>query len=189
MQDELKASLDVHLSQERINQLKVRMRQNIKTEARNRRDIDMIYLVGSPKDSRLLKPYIDVNISPFAELVPIFSSSRSHGANTNESDNRDLSGLVFTEIPWLLPSKQQNRSLVQTSKQLWPKRTESLEKIFAMGFDSYALASKLPAMKQLPYVRHYGQTGTLKLNDDNILTRSLLWGRYRKDRVQEIAFE
>jgi len=189
MQDELKESLDVHLSQERINQLKVRMRQNIKTEARNRRDIDMIYLVGSPKDSRLLKPYIDVNISPFAELVPIFSSSRSHGTNTNESDNRDLSGLVFTEIPWLLPSKQQNRALVQTSKQLWPKRTESLEKIFAMGFDSYALASKLPAMKQLPYVRHYGQTGTLKLNDDNILTRSLLWGRYRKDRVQEIAFE
>ena len=189
MQDELKASLDVHHSQDRIKQLRARMRQNIKVEARNRRDIDMIYLVGSPKDSRLLKPYIDVNISPFADLIPVFASSRSHGANVDASDSRDLTGLVFTEIPWLLPSAQQNKTLMQTSNKLWPRRTESLQKIFAMGFDSYSLLEKLSAMKAKPYVRHWGQTGTLRLNSNNIFTRSLLWGRYQKDRVREIAFE
>ena len=189
MQDELKASLDVHHSQERIKQLRARMRQSVKVEERNRRDIDMIFLVGSPKDSKLLKPYIDVNISPFAEQIPVFASSRSHGAHVDASETRDLTGLIFTEIPWLLPSSQQNKTLKQTSNKLWPRRTETLQKIFAMGYDSYALLEKLQAMKSKPYIRHWGQTGTLKLNNTNIFVRSLLWGRYQKDRVRETAFE
>ncbi|MEW6981217.1 penicillin-binding protein activator [Colwelliaceae bacterium 6471] len=187
MQDELKASLDVNLSQDRIKELKRRLKQKLEIETRNRRDIDMIYLVGSAQETRLLKPYIDVNISPFAELIPVFASSRSHGAKVDESISRDLNGLVFTEMPWLLTSKQQNKALVQISNKLWPQRSESLQKIFAMGYDSIALVEKLAAMKQMPYLRHYGQTGTLKLNEDNILIRSLLWGRYQRNKVQEFA--
>lgn len=189
MQNELKASLDVDLSQQRIKDLDWRIKQTLKTESRNRRDIDMIYLVGSPKDSRLLKPYIDVNISPFAEVIPIYASSRSHSAQVDASDSRDLTGLVFTEIPWLLSSQQQNKALVQMTQKMWPQRSESLQKIFAMGYDSLALVEKIPTMQKKPYVHHFGQTGTLRLDENQVLTRSLLWGRYRRDRVQEIALD
>jgi len=188
-QEKLKQGLDVLLSQARINDLNIRIKQSIKTETRNRRDIDMIYLVGSAKQTRLLKPYIDVNISPFAALIPVYASSLSHGSKIEKSVTRDLSGLVFTEIPWSLQSKQQNKSLAKLSKQLWPNRSDSLQRFFAMGFDSYSLIEKIPQMKAKPYVRHFGQTGVLQLNANNILTRSLLWGRYQKDRVREIAME
>jgi len=100
-----------------------------------------------------------------------------------------LTGLVFTEMPWLLPSKQQNSQLKQLNKSLWPEKSDGLQRIFAMGFDSLSLIEKQQAMQQHPYVRHYGQTGVLKLNADNILTRSLLWGSYQKDQVIEVAMD
>ena len=189
MQTDLKTSLDVGLSKSRINELKRQIKQTIKSETRNRRDVDMIYLVGSPRQTKLLKPYIDVNISPFANVIPVFASSRSHSAKNDRSDSRDLTGLTFSEMPWLLESKQQNKQLAQMSRQLWPQRSDSLQRIFAMGYDSFALASKIPAMQKNTFVRHFGQTGVLKLNSNNILTRSLIWGRYRKDKVQEIAMD
>lgn len=189
MQEQLKASLDVDSSQARILDLKIRLKQSIKTEARNRRDVDMFYLVGSPTETKLLKPYIDVNTSPFAKIIPVYASSRSHSSKNDPSRNRDLRNLIFTEMPWLLTSQQQNTQLSKLSKRLWPSRSDSLQRIFAMGYDSLYLVDKISAMKARPYVRHYGQTGILKLNTNNTLTRSLLWGIYQKDKVAEIAMD
>ena len=189
MQQILKNTLAVDESETRIKALKYRIRETIKTEARNRRDIDMIYIVGNPMQTRLMKPYIDVNTSPFAQLIPVFASSRSHSNNIDKSTINDLRGLTFTQIPLLLSSEQQNKVLAQTSNQLWPKRSDSLLQIFAMGFDSYSISNMLTNMKSTPYIRHYGQTGTLKLGQDNILTRSLLWGTYQRKKVTEIAME
>lgn len=187
MQDNLKASLDVDKSQARIKAIDSRIKQTIKYEARNRRDVDMIYIIGSATQTRLLKPYIDVNISPFANAIPIYASSRSHSAKIDDGDVQDLTGLTFTEMPWLMPSKQQNTKLFKLVQSLFPNRSDSLQGIFAMGYDSFNLIDKIPHMQEHNYVRHYGQTGILKLNDNNILTRSLLWGRYQRNRVQEIA--
>ena len=189
MQNQLKASLGVDLSQQRTKELNRHIKYSIKSELRNRRDIDMIYVVGLPLETKLLKPYIDVNISPFADIIPVFASSRSHSSKIDKSDNRDLSGLTFTEMPWQLRSKQQNKALAAQAKKLWPNRSDSLQSIFAMGFDSLALVDKIFAMQNKTYVRHYGQTGILQLGKDNILTRSLIWGKYSRSKVQEFAMD
>jgi outer membrane PBP1 activator LpoA protein len=189
MQAQLKSSLDIDSSQNRIKDLKIRLKQSLKTQARNRRDVDMFYLVGSPNQTKLLKPYIDVNTSPFAKIIPVYASSRSHSSKQDSSKNTDLRNLVFTEIPWLLKSQQQNSQLAALSKSLWPSRSDSLQRIFAMGFDSLFLVDNIKKMKQRPYVRYYGQTGTLKLNSNNTLSRSLLWGIYEKDKVAETTME
>lgn len=187
--DKLKGTLELDLSEKRIAEIDQRIRQKLKTEARNRLDIDMIYIVASPMETRLLKPYIDVNISPFAHAIPVYASSRSHSDDSDRSDNRDLTGLTFTEMPWLLRSKQQNQALKALNATIWPQRGDSLERIFAMGYDSVSLIKKFDMFKQYPYIRHYGQTGILKLDKNGVLTRSLLWGRYQKDKVAEIAMD
>jgi len=192
MQASLKEALDVNSSQTRIKQLQNRLKNNIKAESRNRRDIDMIYLIGSAAQTRLVKPYIDVNTSPFATIIPVFASSRSHSNfdyNNNSSSTNDLQGLTFTQMPWLLTSKLQDKDLAQLSHKLWPRRTDSLSGIFAMGYDSYNLLNKAELMQQAPYIRHFGQTGVLKLNHNNVLTRSLIWGRYQNDKVIQIVME
>ena len=192
MQASLKESLDINASQTRITQLNGRLKNTIKSEPRSRRDIDMIYLVGTAAQTRLIKPYIDVNTSPFAKIIPVYASSRSH-SNFNDKNStssiNDLQGLTFTQIPWLLSSTQQNKKLINLSNKIWPKRTDSLSKIFAMGFDSYNLLGKVSLMKQAPYIRHFGQTGVLRLSNENILTRSLLWGRYQNNKVMQVALD
>lgn len=189
MQKELKKILAVDESKKRIDQLNRLIRENIETEKRSRRDIDMFYLVGNTQQIRLLKPYIDVNTSPFADIIPVFASSRSHSLIQDNSTNNDLKDLTFTQMPWLLDSKQQNKTLAATSQQIWPTRSSSLQRIFAMGYDSIMLLPKLTKMQQAPYIRHYGQTGILRLNANNIITRSLLWGKYSKNKVTEIVME
>jgi len=189
MQVDLKSSLEVTNSEQRINNIRKYFNHKVKSELRNRRDIDMIYLVANPAQTKLLKPYIDVNTSPFSSIIPVFASSLSHSINDDKSDNRDLTGLIFTEIPWLLFSEQQNQSLANLSNALWPQRTDSLERIFAMGYDSLLLANKISLMQQSSYIRHYGQTGILKLDNENILTRSLIWGQYLKNKVKQVKMD
>ncbi len=188
MQENIKASLAVDKSKARIDKLKSRLHQTIKSQTRNRRDIDMIYLVGTPSQTRLVKPYIEVNISPFAESIPVFASSRSHSGQVDHSSNSDLKGLTFTEIPWLLPEEQQSQ-LAILSHELWPKRSDGHARLFAMGYDSYQLVNNIPLMQQAPYIQHWGQTGVLKLSQDNVLSRSLLWGVYKNNKVVSIAME
>lgn len=189
MQDVIKTTLAIDQSQNRIKSLRVKLRETLKIEARNRRDIDMFYIVATPNQTRLLKPYIDVNISPFAKRIPVFASSRSHSIQKNKSTLNDLRGLTFTQIPLLLESQQQNKALAHTNTLLWPKRNDKLQPVFAMGYDSLNLLDNLPNMKERTYLRYFGQTGTLMLNNKNILTRSLTWGRYQRDKVSEIVLE
>jgi len=191
MQASLKASLDVDASQSRIRTLTWKLHQIIKTETRNRRDIDMIYVSAPTAQTRLIKPYIDVYTSRFAKVIPVFASSRSHSYfdSINNKNINDLQGLTFTEMPWLLNSTQQNKPLVTLSKKLWPRQKDNLAKIFAMGFDSYNLLDQIPLMQQAPYIRYFGQTGTLKITEKNILTRSLIWGQYQKNKVNQVDME
>lgn len=189
MQNAVKKSLDVDLSDERIRYIRNRIKENVKSEARSRRDIDMIYMFATPDQARLLKPYIDVNISPFADAIPIYASSRSHNIGSNKNTHRDLTGLTFTEIPWLLNGKQVNPDLAIQARQVWPNRSSQLERIFAMGIDSWQLVDKVLLMQRVPLIRHQGETGVLQMDENGIISRSLSWGRYHSSKVQSVAMD
>ena len=123
----------------------------------------------------------------FANIIPVYASSRSHSLIHDDSALVDLNGMTFTEMPWMLSSEQQNTPLAKQAKSLWPNRSDSLQRIFAMGYDAISLVNKINAFQTKPYVRHFGQTGVLKLNDQNVLTRSLLWGQYNRNNVKQLA--
>lgn len=189
MQQAVKKGLDVNLSDERIYLLRNRIKENVKAEARNRRDVDMIYMFATPDQARLLKPYIDVNISPFANAIPMYASSRSYNVDTDRNTRRDLNGLTFTEIPWLLPSKQVNALMSADAKKIWPNRNSQLERIYAMGIDALQLVDKVKAMQLIPMLRHKGETGTLQMDENRIISRSLSWGKYRTSRIQNVEMQ
>lgn len=189
MQQAVKKGLDVNLSDERIYLLRNRIKENVKSETRNRRDVDMIYMFATPDQARLLKPYIDVNISPFANAIPMYASSRSYNVDIDRNTRRDLNGLTFTEIPWLLPSKQVNPLMAADAKKIWPNRSSQLERIYAMGIDALQLVDKVKAMQLIPMLRHKGETGTLQMDTNGIISRSLSWGKYRTSRIQNIDMQ
>lgn len=186
MQQSVKSGLDVNFSDRRIAAMKSKMKEPIETETRNRRDIDVIYIFSTSNQAKLLKPYIDVNISPFANNISIYASSRSNNDSQNKNTRRDLNGLTFTEIPWLLSGKQTNTELFTQARQIWPKRKNSLERIYAMGIDSLQVLNRLYSLDKFKMLRHQGETGTLQMEPNHILGRSLNWGRFRSSRVQTV---
>ena len=186
MQENIKSMLGVNDSKGRINKLNTKVSSSVISKTRNRRDIDMIFFVGSAQQARLIKPYIEVNTSEFAEIIPIYASSRSHSSKAGTAISKDLQGLTFTQIPWLLKDNQ-DKQLAALHQQLWPKRSDSLLRLFAMGYDSLLLIDKIPLMQQAPYIQHWGQTGVLKLDSTNMLTRSLLWGSYLNNTVKTVT--
>ncbi|TKB47918.1 penicillin-binding protein activator [Thalassotalea mangrovi] len=187
MEQAVKTALDVNLSKERIFLMRNRMNENLKAEPRNRRDIDMIYIFASADDARLLKPYVDVNISPFAKAIPIFASSRSHNINRDNNTSRDLNGLTFTEMPWLLPNQARQAELWQQARQLWPNTSSGMQRLYAMGIDTMNLVDKAEKMQRTPAMHHAGETGTLQMDSERIISRSLSWGKYGFRRVSAIS--
>lgn len=189
MQNAVKGGLDVNLSDERIFLLRNRIQENLKTEARNRRDIDLIYIFATPDQAKLLKPYIDVNTSPFANVIPIYASSRSNSDAADRNTRRDLTGLTFTDIPWLLSGREVNPELTTQAKQIWPNRSSALERIYAMGIDSWQLSAKVEKMQAIPLLKHKGETGELQMNTNRVISRSFYWGRYRSSRIQNVKMD
>lgn len=70
-------SLGVIDSKERIARIKALLGNKIQADFRSRRDIDAIYMISGNKDLPLLKPFIDVNFSVFAEPVPLYTDRKS----------------------------------------------------------------------------------------------------------------
>lgn len=189
MEATVREVLAVDQSRARISELKRILPVNIDTESRNRRDIDMFYLYGNPAQIQLLKPYIDVNISPFAKAIPIFSSSHSFKTDTSVTDRRDLRGLTFSEMPLLVENTGGNKSMRTMAQQLWPQRKNNLKRLYALGLDSLPLLEKLGAMAHYPVIQHKGYTGVLQLDEYRVIRRSLSWAKYNKNSISTVAMK
>ncbi|RUO62471.1 hypothetical protein CWI71_03270 [Pseudidiomarina insulisalsae] len=178
--DDMKAivqeKLGVAASEARIWQVKITAGKIlVDAEARSRADFDVIFLPGSIEQTRLLKPFIDVNISPFMQPIPVYATSASHIKGDALSEN-DLDNVRFTELPWLLPDHPQYGRL----QQLLQQRSHwgyNLARLAAFGHDAVLLTLRQQQMAAIPGIYLEGLTGTLKWQPD-ALQRQLDWARY-----------
>lgn len=172
MRDTVQDALGVSDSQTRINQIKNLLGNQIKADFRSRRDIDAIYMICSNQSLPLLKPYIDVNFSVFAEPVPIYTSSRARQDDSHQTV-QELNNITMSDIPWLLQNSADSN--VAT---LWPSWGNTQKRLYAMGYDSLQLVNKLAQMRAFPGYQFNGRTGQLSVDSDGVLNRQLKWGRY-----------
>lgn len=189
MQNQVKRLLEVDESKKRINKIKLLFREKVNNETRSRRDIDVIYLIGDAVQTRLLKPYFDVNISTFAEKVPLYASSKSHSLQVDRTDKRDLAGLYFTEIPWMLPQGHTQPALRAQFDKLWPQQGDLQQRLFAMGYDAVKLIPQLKQLSALSGKSIQGLTGLLSINQDGQIHRQLQWARYFQKSIKVLKLK
>lgn len=187
MSDVVAALLEVDASKERIKEIKSLFRAEIESETRSRADIDSIYILGDSTETRLLKPYLDVNVSTFAERIPLFATSRSYSKRINITDKSDLDGLYFTEQPWMLPGVEQ-RQLRDSFDLLWPEQADIEQRLFAMAFDAVTVITELKQLSAIPGREFRGLTGRLSLQMNNQFVRRLKWAQYKEQSIKEIEF-
>jgi len=187
--DEMKETVQVKLgiadSERRINAVKIAAGKIIvDADPRSRADIDAIYLTGNLEQTRLLKPFIDVNTSAFAQRIPVYASSSSHLRQASVSEN-DLHQVIFSEMPWLLPNHPDREALdaLLTQRDGW---NLSQARLAAMGHDSVQVLPFLDILNQLPGYRHAGYVGRLNSVNQRI-QRELSWAQFQQHQVRPMT--
>jgi hypothetical protein len=113
----------------------------------------------------------------------VYSTSHVYSGKLSRELDRDLNGLVFCDLPWVLHN---NSPLAKVFTENWPQQ-QSLTRLFALGIDAYHLVYNLDYLKNKDYAFYDGQTGNIQLDDNNRITRKLLWAKF--ENGQAVYFE
>lgn len=171
-----------NLDQSAIRRRKVEnlISRRTQSEPFRRQDIDMIFLAATHRSARGIMPAFKFH---HAGDLPVYSTSHVYSGKLNRDNDRDLNGLVFCDLPWVL---QNNSPLAKTFTNNWPQQ-ENYTRLFALGVDAYHLINNLDYLKNNDYAFFDGQTGNIQLNESNRITRKLLWAKFKSGRA--IYFE
>ena len=146
------------------------------SEPYRRQDIDMIFLAATHHSARGIMPAFKFN---HAGDIPVYSTSHVYTGKINRELDRDLNRLMFCDLPWVL---QNNSPLAKVFNQNWPQQ-QQLTRLFALGIDAYHLVYNLDYLKNKDYAFYDGQTGNIQLDDNNRITRKLLWAKFNKGKA------
>ncbi len=182
--DEMKVTVQKALgvidSKERIARIKALLGNSIKADFRSRRDIDAIYMISNNKDLPLLKPFIDVNFSVFAQPTPLYTTSRARIENNSADAVEELDNLTISDVPLLLQPNDETSKIVA----LWPTWNNGQKRLYAMGYDALSLVSKLNQMRALPGYQYSGLSGQLSASPNGTIHRQLSWGHYQRGNLK-----
>jgi len=154
---------------------------NVQSEPRRRQDIDMIFLAATHRSARSIMPAFKFHR---AGDLTVYSTSHVYTGKVNRELDRDLNGLIFCDLPWIL---QKNSSpLTKVFSDNWPQQ-QNLTRLFAFGVDAYHLIYNLDYLEEKDYAMFNGLTGNIQLNEENRITRKLLWAKFKSGRA--IYFE
>ncbi len=178
MQVAVKNLMDVEQSKERIKKIRTLINKQLETETRNRKDMDVIYLIGNNTQTKLLKPFIDVNTSVHTKSIPVYATSRSHALLKPNDDKRDLRSLTFTEIPWMLESEKRFTKQRALFDRLWPTLDESMRRLFALGYDALYLVDRIAQLRVLNGLTEQGMNGLISIDPNGFVNRRHNWAKY-----------
>ena len=171
----LKLALQLDQSEDRYRQLRSVLGQNLEFEPRRRQDVDMIFLVASPRVARLMRPQINYY---YATDLPVYSTSHIFAGIENIARDRDINGVIYCDIPWLLQPTPDHELIREILVLESGDSYQLLPRFAALGIDAYHLPVKLAELAALPYERFNGLTGNIKMRSGNKLFRELNWAQF-----------
>ena len=174
--DSISKVLHIDASKARRLNMQTMIGENVKFEPRRRQDIDLIILLGLPKDVRQLMPTLAFH---HAAKVTVFSTHHAYQGPTKTTRDRDLNKLYISDIPWMLEADE----ITHIVEKTWPNR-QRYSRLFALGADAYRLYPRLEQMQTFSATRVQGTTGLLKLEEDNRITANLTWARFKNGQPQ-----
>jgi len=140
------------------DQALMRENNNRATLAQQRRqDFDVIFVFAQPDSARQIVPLLRYY---YIGNVPIYSISTIYSGYPNPLRDKDLDGVTFSELPWII---QMAHSSSNTPGQC--------DHLYAIGRDAYLLSQSLPRLNALPNFPIYGATGALSMNQQKISQR------------------
>jgi len=175
----IKKLLNLTTSNLRKSMIQQVIGQPVKFDPRRRQDVDMIFIAANSRQARLIKPQLKFH---HAQGLPIYATSHISSSDANINDDRDLNGILFTDIPWILENK--NNLDHQNISKLWPDSSDRFSRLFALGIDAYQLIPSLYRLKINPQMSILQHTGVLTVDNKGRVKRSLLMATYKKGSAE-----
>ncbi|MEM7405981.1 MAG: penicillin-binding protein activator [Pseudomonadota bacterium] len=177
MSDPVKQLLNIDNSEQRISSMRRLVRVEMKSEVRRRQDIDAIFMAGFANQARLLRPQLRFHR---ASGVPVYATSHVYGGVPSPDRDRDIDGVVFGDMPWVVEPSMQGDALIREMNEFWSETMAGFARLFALGADAQALISRVGPLRAQPGTEYAGYTGTLSVRPDNVVERRLTWARFSK---------
>lgn len=158
-------------------------KKNIKQQLKSITDSTNCILLGSfAQEARLVPSYLKYMKKA---QMPFYATSHVYDAEPQTSLDRDLEGVIFPDMPWVLlkgnypDNNQYNQepiTLYTTLQQQTGDRMSGANKrLFAFGVDAYRVVSQL---SQLNTQKISGTTGLLSVDQYSHIHREMLWAKF-----------
>ena len=168
--------LHISDSEARGKQLKQLLGYNLEANPSRRQDFDMIFLLAYPSKARQIMPLLKYY---YAQDVPVYATSAAYAGTADAKKDKDLNGLIFCDMPWVFGHQAGSRN--------WPEQFNSYNRLYALGMDSYALATQLNQLLLFPAVGVSDKSGVLYLNSSHQITRVLAWGQFKQGLPEKMG--
>ena len=177
MSSAVRKLLNIDESDARYRSLRKVLGGDVKKEARRRQDVDFVFMAAFPRQARQLRPQIEFHR---AQDLPVYSTSHVYSGIADADADRDVNGVVFGDMPWVLDPASSGASLRREVGALWPKSMNAFVRLYAFGADAYYLVKGLATLRAQHYAELDGVTGKLSLNENNRINRRLVWAQFKK---------
>ena len=167
--------LNVDESNARYRSLKQVLGTDVKQETRRRKDVDFVFMAAFPRQARQLRPQLEFHQ---AQDLPVYSTSHIFSGIVDAEADRDIDGVVFGDMPWVLDPAASGGDLRRDVESLWPDSLSTFVRLYAFGADAYHLVKELGKLRAQQYAEFQGVTGNLSLNENNQIDRRLMWARF-----------
>jgi len=182
--DVVKRLLAIDSSESRAERvLQLLPRNTMEFTPRRRSDVDFIFLMANPRQGRQIKPTLAFY---FAQDVPVFALPSINDGLQNQSANRDLDGIIFTDAPWLLDSANASRNLVDANLR---SAQGPLQRLRALGIDSFRLHARLTQFADGSLEHIEGATGELSVDETHRIYRQLQPAVFENGTAQPLALD
>ncbi|MEN8761961.1 MAG: penicillin-binding protein activator [Thiogranum sp.] len=180
----IQAALNLDISKTRHRALERLLGQKLEYEPRRRQDAEAVFLLAFPKQARQLKPQLRFH---HAGDIPVYSTSHVFGAASGTSIDRDMDGLLFCDIPWVLDHEGPWAEQREKLRTAWPDRSQHHQRLFALGFDAYQVIPWLDTLSMPGFAAFPGATGVLTLDQHKQLHRALEWAQFRAGLPEKLT--
>ncbi len=168
--DPIRGLLLVDESAQRHRQLETVLGLNLEFEPRRRQDADFVFVAAQTGDGRQIRPQLKFH---YGADLPVYATSAIYAPD--EGPNRDLDGVRFNDMPWVLAAEQDVVVLRDRLATIWPSSSGRRARLYALGFDAYRLVPILRNDRGLLQDGLAGLTGVLELEQEQRIHRRLIW--------------
>lgn len=183
LDSEIRTLLGIDKSNTRVSKLK-QLGVALNYTPRRRQDIDFVFVAANPNMARQIKPLLNFY---YAKDLPVYAISSVYSGIVSRRVDQDLNNVIFCDMPWVLDRSIKRKKVYQAIQSKWPKELRTNPRLFALGVDAYKLTQQLGQLQSLSEIGVSGMSGILKLDNNNVVTRKLMWAKFRDGEPTFVA--